>query len=822
MTEEVDVAEVTAVERRVYSQFFEHLGISDDNQTTFLCTLLRNVYDSTSKLDAHLAPHGASIHSAVSRMFVSDNPREAPCHRWIRVYDRMGFFADDDRHAERVVNCGLAYAYRFMEADALAEANAVLLGAVPQKARAAVDDDLVEKEDVPDGGLVVQSNVGTAMAASVASTILGRGAGTGGGDAVEMGAPSADLAASGLQAPVAPQGESGSNDSDDELAFPAGGMSFTQSPGGPSSLVTASIDLTGSAAPAAADNHAPSTATQVDELFEPAVPNGGTVVSAARQAAAAALEDTLSDQERQTADADVVNGPSPSHLVFERQPKVFPNDQAVETVGAVLRGVGSQPDGADILRKLLDHSLLCLARTVPGADLPTARTDPNGSAAEWAAVNKINSKWWPTWEAPQDLGAVLPPQGTFAYQANRKQRAASSRWNMLVDMEGINRVLEEIDVGRSRYFSKAKLIDTETVVRVHYNKPMRLAVVVACMLLLVVKEERFGPILERMAATGRSSVQRHGRLSTAGRHEFFSSGLRQPQAAAARAVPNGTSGRPAQGSIAPAPTDTAVDLERQIAAMDVRLSAEQVAEAAERRVRRTQVRRAKMLHRIPPSPPAGGSSQAASERPAAATAALPESPGSGSKRALVNLVRHPSSTPSSDRPPKGVKRPRTPRKTTAKSRPAAAPRAGKATAKSVKSATQCAVGASGVDGVAAGAAGGHSAPPPAGGARGGSGDAVVPTVALTGATDQCAGEEGGGAAPGEPAMPSVGVTCGERGALLHTASLGGVVSHGGGRGTPGPASGAPSELRSVLRRGGEGLTPTGILLRHLFLFLWSP
>ena len=485
MTEEVDVAEVTAVERRVYSQFFEHLGISDDNQTTFLCTLLRNVYDSTSKLDAHLAPHGASIHSAVSRMLVSDNPREAPCHHWIRVYDRMGFFADDDRHAERVVNCGLAYAYRFMEADALAEANAVLLGAVPQKARAAVDDDLVEKEDVPDGGLVVQSNVGTAMAASVASTILGRGAGTGGGDAVEMGAPSADLAASGLQAPVAPQGESGSNDSDDELAFPAGGMSFTQSPGGPSSLVTASIDLTGSAAPAGADNHAPSTATQVDELFEPAVPNGGTVVSAARQAAAAALEDTLSDQERQTADADVVNGPSPSHLVFERQPKVFPNDQAVETVGAVLRGVGSQPDGADILRKLLDHSLLCLARTVPGADLPTAGTDRNGSAAEWAAVNKINSKWWPPWEAPQDLGAVLPPQGTFAYQANRKQRAASSRWNMLVDMEGINRVLEEIDVGRSRYFSKAKLIDTETVVRVHYNKPMRLAVVVACMLLLV-------------------------------------------------------------------------------------------------------------------------------------------------------------------------------------------------------------------------------------------------------------------------------------------------------------------------------------------------
>jgi len=81
-----------ASDRHLFLQFFNHLGIEDEVQLVFLSTMLRNVFDTTSKLDRHLAKYGASLHCAVSRMVVSKNPREAPSHRWIRVLDRLGFF----------------------------------------------------------------------------------------------------------------------------------------------------------------------------------------------------------------------------------------------------------------------------------------------------------------------------------------------------------------------------------------------------------------------------------------------------------------------------------------------------------------------------------------------------------------------------------------------------------------------------------------------------------------------------------------------------------------------------------------------------------
>jgi len=93
---------------------------------TFLFLFLRNLYDAASKLDLHLAPYGTALHCAVSRMVVSTNPQEAPTHRWIRVVDRLGFFTDA-RSPERICNLSLAFAYRHLEADALAEANALLL-----------------------------------------------------------------------------------------------------------------------------------------------------------------------------------------------------------------------------------------------------------------------------------------------------------------------------------------------------------------------------------------------------------------------------------------------------------------------------------------------------------------------------------------------------------------------------------------------------------------------------------------------------------------------------------------------------------------------
>lgn len=65
-------------------------------------------------LEKHLAPVGASLHSAASRMVGSDNPRAPPQHRWIRVVDRLEFFGDSDDHASRLVNVGFSYAYRLV------------------------------------------------------------------------------------------------------------------------------------------------------------------------------------------------------------------------------------------------------------------------------------------------------------------------------------------------------------------------------------------------------------------------------------------------------------------------------------------------------------------------------------------------------------------------------------------------------------------------------------------------------------------------------------------------------------------------------------
>ncbi|GAB0496772.1 hypothetical protein MMPV_008088 [Pyropia vietnamensis] len=117
----------SAAEQRLYVQFFHQLDRTDQKKPPFLCVLLQSLYDAATKMDLHLAPYGAALHCAVSRMVVSANPEEAPTHRWNRVVDRLRLFADANAHSERIVNIGLAYAYRHLEADALAEANALLL-----------------------------------------------------------------------------------------------------------------------------------------------------------------------------------------------------------------------------------------------------------------------------------------------------------------------------------------------------------------------------------------------------------------------------------------------------------------------------------------------------------------------------------------------------------------------------------------------------------------------------------------------------------------------------------------------------------------------
>lgn len=90
-----------------YVSFFHTLGILDVHKVQHLARLLQTLYELVAKLDGHLAPTGSAIRVAVSRLCEAENPLSAPQHRWIRAFDRLGFFSDSDDHASRATLASL-------------------------------------------------------------------------------------------------------------------------------------------------------------------------------------------------------------------------------------------------------------------------------------------------------------------------------------------------------------------------------------------------------------------------------------------------------------------------------------------------------------------------------------------------------------------------------------------------------------------------------------------------------------------------------------------------------------------------------------------
>ena len=589
---------VSAAEQQLYLQFFKHLGITDDNQMTgFLASLLRNVFDACSKLDMHLVPYSATVHSAVSRMIVPNNPRDAPSYRWIRVVDRVGFFSDDDAHAVRIVNIGLSYAYRFLGADAISVANAALLDKTQQSANRlpavvchgggataarvesaglgnipplvdAVPPSGVEKA-LPPGGAVVSIG-GVAVAGGCAAGPIPSD--------LQGDAPGARGSASTGQGAASPAGNSA------EQPFPAGGIVVSR---------------------ASRADAGETDAALVDAVHDALLDPLGDPL--------AGLEDAV--EEEDGADA---NEEAPSHVVYERQPHVVPSTTAVDAVSAVLRTVGQRNDsaGKDVLRKLLTDSLLCLVRTDPGSGVTGgAAAWTTGSGKDWLAVNKLTGRWWPMWKAPDNLGSVTPPSGTVASVVNRTRAARSSRWIVLLDMSEIKKPVEELSVRSSRFFPKSELPKEEPVVRVHYRKPLRLTLVVASMLLMCTKEERFPAILTSLAAAGRSAVQKSSNLSAAARHEFFSSGVGlstapQPSSGpAASASPSSVRPGGTFDELGATPGEACPDLDQQMRRMQATLADEGVRESAINHFKRLEMIRLRSAARLSTAarPPTGSS-----------------------------------------------------------------------------------------------------------------------------------------------------------------------------------------------------------------------
>jgi len=565
----VDVMEAigNASERHLFMQFYSHLGIEGETQLVFLSTMLRAVFDATSKLDRHLAKYGASLHCAVSRMVVSKNPREAPSHRWIRVLDRLGFFTDGDKHAERIINIGMSFAYRQLEVDALADANAVLLRqALPSTTVANGEGDSAL---LPGGAVGSTSNGGKAAAAA---TDLPAVLDSDLREDEEATLPTGGLVVSADQAPS--DGAGGGDRGDGgEPPLPLGGMVVSTH----------------------ADGQLSTTCGRPSSLG--AAGGGGQSAFDSGRSKAPPEHGDGGGEDHDQGDADADDGgvaePVPSHVVHERQPTVLPPASAVAVVASVIQDVAGRSGGPDVIRKLFDDSILCVARTGPPAPSQRGLVCPTGSKADWAAVTRMCTGWWPQWIATPDV-PTLPPVGTVSRRLFKKPLARTSRWVVMVDMEAINKTLDDISVRSSRFFPKTKLAAAEEIVRINATSAMRLPVVVAAMLLLCTKEDRFAGVLSGLASVGRVDINKAAPLHQASRHEFSSSGLASASTTSRQGALSCHPSLPDRSAVAAAVLHDVneVDMDEKYADMELALHNEGVSVAALNRADRMRKMRA--------------------------------------------------------------------------------------------------------------------------------------------------------------------------------------------------------------------------------------
>jgi len=475
--------------------------------------------------------------------------------------DRVGLFSDRDDHAVRIMNLALSFSWRHVELDAIAKANALILGEMQQT----VDDTCATNK------VAVLPRMGVDL------TPVG-GGGVGGATGDEEG----DLPL--IDDPMQ-HGED-----DEECALTDGGMAFLNVP--PASGL--------------ANGGAPSGGLPASALATSSTPGGGTTTTGGGQEAplpAGGIEINLDDaplsgggQDPDETDEDAgQSGNYPPHVIHDRKPTVVPTNIAVETVTAVLTGLQDRADGIAVLRQLLDDSVLVLCRS---SARPTVKWSgkpfPTGIRGDGMALGLRTDKWRPQWHAPQDLDEAnsFPPAGTISHALNRHRPTGSSRCVIPVDRTGINEVIKALSVRSARLFPKNALVQYKMVSRVWGKAPMRLPVVVACMLLLVTKEEEFGVKLAHLAAAGRASVPANPPLFSASCHEFNTSGLAAPDAATRPfgVLPGG------HASAAPLPLLPDGDsdkIDNRYAEMDVVLANEASATKTQNRANRIRARTAK-------------------------------------------------------------------------------------------------------------------------------------------------------------------------------------------------------------------------------------
>jgi len=526
---------------REYIQFFIDLGIEDEQKGSFLAGLLRNYHVAAAKLDKHLVGYSAAVHAAVSRLAPAASAHEAPEHLWIRVHDRLGFFHDEDRHAQRVVNVGMAFAYRHLEMNAIVAANAqVLLDVTKDK----TPDAIVEVDHAPaargafvaPGGLIIGTpaspglDVGRQSDGGAQS--LGCGGSVGGsGAAVDSGA-AFNLVKTAAATPIGDK---------------AGGNKGAKVMTGTSRTVV--IGDGGGTMNGVAVDHA-----AVDKAPGQADKDGSTSLGGSMVATMSSLASELGGG---GAGEPAVVRIAAVDLLRSTQPHITPSGRPLAAVKGVLASIADREDIDDAVRELMTDSLLFFARnhSFRRRDaVPSSRRHTETRAETWTGLGEILDSWWARWEAPPGVRLMAPP-GTTGAVRNSGRPARQSRWCYAVDMKGVNEVLQGIARGHSRYFKKSELPDVVSVERIVEKDSLPLTRCVAVMLLMGMMDAEYVGALTQLGSTGRGEHSKNAHISSATCQAFLSSGLTAARAVAPSPVPSAVVGREAHEEDAPPPPD---------------------------------------------------------------------------------------------------------------------------------------------------------------------------------------------------------------------------------------------------------------------------
>lgn len=587
-----------------YVRVFELLSIPDVQKVQVLARLLQSLYDVTTKLDGHLATTGGAIHVAVSRMCEADNPLAAPQHRWIRIFDRLGFFSDGDEHACRIVNIGLSYAYRHKEVNVLTAANALRLRA--GAASPVPDGDQITghgagQQQVPEGGIVVGRRPGMSPPIGGDSSTLPPA----GADQPTLPPPGVNV-----RPPLDGQGPWDEGDAgsggDAGLVRPEGGL-----------VVRRHHDASGAG-------------ETVDDDVSP----GGIIVATR---APGRQPDAVPAGSRPTLLGPNLSGDGEdaeaSRIVSRVQPVVTPSDASIKCVSAVLEALRERQDIRHVLQQLVIDSLLCLGR-LKGESAHVSASASAVAVGEtgWSAVRAILYRWWPVWEVSAGDDMQRPPPGTVGYIAHPSRPILSSRWAIHVNMEAINAVIQNLQVKSGRYFDKNKLPPVVSVSRFGPNVRGVIVVSVATLLLVATKEDMFCTIVSDLMAQGRVPTMNKIPLLAATRHDFETAALEAPEVLVPDVPEPGVDHPAADHSDAAGPTlgmadgieETPIeDLEKE---MDLLRAQEEEQERASNRAHRIAVRRLSRPAEEPKQDVPAGVVENLPTSSAAPTAPTPSSP----------------------------------------------------------------------------------------------------------------------------------------------------------------------------------------------------